>query len=538
MLLYLHGVGDDGTSRDWWSVLRSVAGDPLDDVEVLAPDYSDLLSGEAPPGSGFRPAIAFPHPPLLARRSYRARQSALHADLMAAGAATVWPYRRRGFGRVPDLLDAIGERFVMDVVFDEVNRYTRDEPLRRSVRARVLEILPESGSLVVLGHSLGALVAIDLVRHLPDGLEVPLLVTAASALARRRLPGQVIDFPHTFPYDRVGGWINVFNPSDAVTRGRPIGMTFPQAVDVIAAGSLGDHSLATCVTEPGVSTALLDHLRHPRSLHHAKAAHSDEGPLPLPSTCELVTWLLLQHIQQQVATRPRARSDQLGRLEAARQLTVMRAAGRTGDPIFREGVDPAEMLHNRLAEQQLPAVLVRLASEQPLAELSVTAPKPLVAEARRRAAADIGIPPDWIEIGRHCVKEAGLLPPARRRRSIPAPDSPAAARLADEMVRCLQPMGLMRMFPATADLPLGDVAPAANELVARALVAGRLGQPEPGTEERAALHRALLLLDDARDREAVGGDPAVMGQLRTNAEVLAGSLAFLARRGLGIGRAN
>lgn len=534
-LLYLHGVGDDGTRRDWWSVLRSIAGDPLDDIEVLAPDYSDLLSGDTPVRVSGLPPMAFPHPPLLSRRSYRARQSALHADLMAVGAGSVWPYRRRGFGRVPDLIDAVGERFVMDVIYDEVNRYTREERLRRAVRMRVEEMLPPSGRVVILGHSLGALVAIDLVRHLPDGVDVPLLVTAASALARRRLPGTVADLPHTFPYDRVGGWINVFNPSDAVTRGRPIGMQFPQAIDVVAAGSLGDHSLATCVTEPGVAKVLLDSLRHPGHPHHTETLFGDEEPLPLPTAAELVSLSLVQHIAELSALEPRVKSESVRRFEAARQLVILRAAKRTGDTVFHANRDPGAVVHERLAEPHLPAALVRIVLDDPLGDLNVTARRRIVAEARRRVAMDIGIPPDWLELARACLKEARTALPRRERRRVPARPSPRAIALAGEIDQSLAPLGLIRTWEGTSDGAIGDITPACTELVARALVAGRLGQPDPGTEERAGLNRALLLLGDAKARAMQYGDQALADQATAAAEAVGGSLTYLARRGLGIG---
>lgn len=531
-LLYLHGVGDDGTRRDWWNVLRSVAGDPLDHVDILAPDYGDLLDGSTPPGemagSGGHHHLAFPH--LQARRAYRSRQAALYADLRTAGASAVWPYRRRGFGRVPDALDALGEKVVMDLVYAEVNRYTRNEEVRRAVRARVTELLPQSGPVIVLGHSLGALVAIDLLRHLPDGIDVPLLVTAASALARRRLPDIVAELPHTFPSERVGGWINVFNPADAVTRGRPIGMRFPQAVDVVAAGSLGDHSLATCVTTPGVAAVLIDHLQGGAAVHHAHALHGDGDPLPLGTSTELVTWLLVHHIGELAALEPGIRPDSLNRFEAARQLTVLRAARRSGDSCIHQGADPARLLHDRLAESNLPAVLVRLATEDPLERLSVSAPPAVVSEARRRAAADIGVPPDWIELARDCAADgaAGL---KRRRRRGGLTGSPEAPGVTDAIAVSLAPMGLLTTVDHRSDTSAGDLTAACRELVARALVADRLGQPDPGTEERAALNRLLLLLSDAR--RAVGADEPLMAQLRALAQSVADGLAFLTHRGLG-----
>ena len=43
-LLYLHGVGDDGTRRDWWDRMSAVSGLDLSGISVVAPDYADLLT--------------------------------------------------------------------------------------------------------------------------------------------------------------------------------------------------------------------------------------------------------------------------------------------------------------------------------------------------------------------------------------------------------------------------------------------------------------------------------------------------------------
>ena len=85
------------------------------------------------------------------------------------------------------MIDALGERIVIGMLYEEVGRYIDEERRRRAVLQRALDVLP-SGPVVIIGHSLGALVALELIRHLPDDTTVPLLVTAASALARRRLP--------------------------------------------------------------------------------------------------------------------------------------------------------------------------------------------------------------------------------------------------------------------------------------------------------------------------------------------------------------
>lgn len=508
-LLYLHGVGDDGTRRDWWPVLQQTSGSDLGSVDIYAPDYSDLLDGRTRAEAPHRTSFVRPHFHLLARRQYRARQSDLHSQLLQSGAESLWPYRRRGFGRVPGVLDAIGEKFVLGVIYDEVGRYVRDDQLRRSIRERVLEVMPTSGRIVIVGHSLGALIALDLLHHLPGDVEIPILITAASSLARRRLPPSVLAAPLNFPYHRVGGWINVFNPSDAVTRGHPIGMRFPQAIDVAVAGSLGDHNLSTCVAEPGVASILAGQLHEPTEVAPWHQEPDITDPLPLSDSLHLADSLMAQRLTYAVAESPGTTSEDLQRLAAAQQVALPGGTSVTNPPPVVK--NPAGDLRERMAERDLPAVLVRLASTNPVQGLGIVIPSEVMDQARRGAATDLGIPPDWIEMARNAHNKAALRQPVGRRRS----------RATSRSV-------------STITTDQRDLLDTCRDLFARAIVAGQLGQPDAGSDERSTLTRLLSALTDARVGAQQRGDSALAARIGAQIELVATYLTQLAVRGLGV----
>lgn len=548
-LLYLHGVGDDGTRRDWWDQLGAVTGQSLDNVTVIAPDFADLLTNKARliPTTAASPLTTADFSSDRVRRRYRSDQAALNTQLRNAGSASVWPYRRKGFSRVPGVLDAIGEKLVMGVIFEEVGKYNGDEQRRRAVLARVISLLPTDEPVVILGHSLGALVALDLIMHLPDGLEVPLLVTAASALARRRLPPDVAELPRRFPYDRVGGWINVFNPSDAVTRGLPIGMRFPQAIDVTVKGTLGDHNLRTCLLDPGVADALA------RSLDPGPPAAATPGravieisrePLTRRQAMELATVQIAFYMEQLIAEQADTSPEALAQFTEARRMAGERAALRSAATHHDWDRDHAHDLWHLVAEKDIASVLVRIAGVNPFAPMKVPVPRVISEDARRRVAVDAGLSPGWVDVAAKSLLDAALVfrPMRKRSRSeaeepLPMTDDDEAAHITAAVRASLLPLGVAdSMGTSRLTSGLGDIRPVCIELLARALTAQRLGIPLAGSEERTVLSRLMVLLGDHRARilQQVGNHDRLLAELRRRTATVGASLSWLADQGVGL----
>jgi endonuclease G len=103
----------------------------------------------------------------------------------------------------------------------DVDLYLGDSSVRQAVLDSVLETMPATGELVLVTHSLGTVVGMDLLTRLPDGLDPVLLVTAGSPLGLDGVNERLLARgPHRPP--RVRDWVNVWCPTDAVAVGCPL----------------------------------------------------------------------------------------------------------------------------------------------------------------------------------------------------------------------------------------------------------------------------------------------------------------------------
>ncbi|MFI8217408.1 trypsin-like serine peptidase [Streptomyces sp. NPDC085932] len=103
----------------------------------------------------------------------------------------------------------------------DVDLYLGDGAVRQAVLDSVLETMPTDGELVLVTHSLGTVVGMDLLTRLPEGLEPVLLVTAGSPLGLDGVNERLLARgPHRPP--RVRDWVNVWCPTDGVAIGCPL----------------------------------------------------------------------------------------------------------------------------------------------------------------------------------------------------------------------------------------------------------------------------------------------------------------------------
>jgi endonuclease G len=245
-LVFLHGRGQQGKDpqllRGRWAAGLAkglaLAGRPaVDAADVWFPFYGDAFAGalaarEAvaldPLDAEVDPAEALAPRDGATRSVYASllEEAAERAGLPSEAAAVEDEGLGDVVGRLQKQLSWLANRSGLDevliaAVFRDVAAYLERDKIRQAVLDTVLQNVPGSGRVVLVSHSLGTVVAMDLLTRLPNQLQVVQLVTAGSPLGmdtvfKRLLAGG----PHR--PDRVGDWLNAWSPADAVAIGCPL----------------------------------------------------------------------------------------------------------------------------------------------------------------------------------------------------------------------------------------------------------------------------------------------------------------------------
>lgn len=156
------------------------------------------------------------------------------------------------------------ERFLDDVAY-----YLQMPRMRETVLGVVLDDLrrrlPGGGDLVVVGHSLGSVVAYDLLTRLPDSYRVRQFITAGSPLGlpvvKRHLLGTTGQpkpaVPAAVPR-RANGWLNAYDVLDFVALLHPLAGDFTETVagqvaDERTFNATGPHSITDYLSDPDVA---------------------------------------------------------------------------------------------------------------------------------------------------------------------------------------------------------------------------------------------------------------------------------------------
>jgi len=245
-LVFLHGRGQQGKDPQalrakWAAGLAkglALAGKPaVDAADAWFPFYGDAFAGalaaqEAvaldPLDAEVDPAEALAPRDAATRSVYASllEEAAERAGLPAEAAAVEDEGLGDVVGKLQKQLSWLANRSGLDevliaAVFRDVAAYLERDEVRQTVLDTVLQSVPDSGRMVLASHSLGTVVAMDLLTRLPSQLQVVQLVTAGSPLGMdtvfKRL---LVSGPHR--PDRVGDWLNAWCPADAVAIGCPL----------------------------------------------------------------------------------------------------------------------------------------------------------------------------------------------------------------------------------------------------------------------------------------------------------------------------
>lgn len=277
-VVFIHG--DGGPKERHWldaldSRLRKLGYPSLSqesDVAVVDVRYDHVLSGhdDEPP---------VPRQSSKADRGETAQQD---YDLRKSGmskllASLAQPASERPLP-LPD--SAQVQKGAAWVRFDDVTAFCESSGARRRALRAVLDAIPTSGRVVLIGHSLGSVVALASLTRLPVDVEVPLLLTIGSPLANSMFTKRLrTESKEHFPYARVGTWVNVYGGHDIVTGSRGVSAAYPPALDHRISIGL-EHAATAYADSPVVATLVADAV-FPRTVGTELARATSEELVPV-----------------------------------------------------------------------------------------------------------------------------------------------------------------------------------------------------------------------------------------------------------------
>ncbi|MFD3704431.1 trypsin-like serine peptidase [Nocardia sp. NPDC058658] len=235
-VLFLHGRGQQGRDpvelrRNWTAGLNkglTLAGlSPIDPADVFFPFYGDQLieSMDTREAVDTGPEL---YETLVAEAAHWAGMP--DTDELPAERELFGGFGAVVLGRLHDQLSWIAARSGLDsaligAIFKDVAAYLDNERVRKSVLDTVLTDIPTEGELILVSHSLGTVVALDLLTQLPRELNVRLLVTAGSPLGLDGVYRKLLSGGPSRP-ERVGEWLNTWYAGDPIAIGCPLRQTW------------------------------------------------------------------------------------------------------------------------------------------------------------------------------------------------------------------------------------------------------------------------------------------------------------------------
>ena len=379
-ILFLHGDGSPVIRRNWLlplnRELRDRGQETVADTDVVDPDYSGVFQ-RPPAGNGQVPRRWTPPDDATyarARDAYELRRARLETRLRS-----MFGESESKFTAVPmpNTIPSFG------VLWKHAAAYQDSDSARRAVWRLVLDALPRSGPLIIIGYSLGSVVAVDLLKRLAQGPgpqhAVECLITMGSplgAISRLRANCGLRD---SFPYDTVRSWVNVYDPRDLPTGGRGLRDHFDAVLDAPIRlpdrflPGLADHGADAYASQPVVTDVILQTL-----IGQALDVTSSAPVAKRVKGSELVLLKMAYASSLQTAI-PADEQKRRRRLSLARESLAEQASRATAELSRRETTevpvvltpvdflrDPALHLRGLWSDEQLVPLAVSLATGWPV----------------------------------------------------------------------------------------------------------------------------------------------------------------------------
>lgn len=258
-LVFLHGIGSpkNTSSAGWQEALQtSWAAQQLPwdlaNVATLEPRYIELFEASPDEDVDPPPPTAGAPDAKSSKVQYEVRKQSL---VRLVGEDDPFHDRRSRTGLLPDPVVSTAITAGRPAGFLGMpDRYRNSPAMRHRVLGCVLEQLDGASDIVIIAHSLGSVVAVDLLSRLPAHIHVERLVTIGSPLGREAITKQWNERLRrsSFPHHRVGSWLNVWSPHDIVCGGRPV--QHPAVVNFRA--DVPEHGHRYYLAQPTASLAI------------------------------------------------------------------------------------------------------------------------------------------------------------------------------------------------------------------------------------------------------------------------------------------
>jgi V8-like Glu-specific endopeptidase len=292
-LVFLHGRGQEGHDpagmrRSWTAALNqglTLAGiNTIDPADAWFPFYGDrFVEAVRVTESTFVSIEAMSAEPAITLAPAAPSTRLLYETLVAEAAARAGMpdnetlaaegiFSRLGglvVSKVQRQLSWLAARSGLDSLFiaqvlRDVAAYLDNDRVRGAVLDAVRETLPPSGRMVIVSHSLGTVVAMDLIHELNSAVDVALLVTAGSPLGLDAVYNRLLVRGPNRP-ERIGHWLNSWCPADGVAIGCPLRDDWRGQLDEIAVDNPKEraHSITEYLTDHTTARTIADGLKLP-----------------------------------------------------------------------------------------------------------------------------------------------------------------------------------------------------------------------------------------------------------------------------------
>lgn len=400
-LLFVHGVGK-GDPEDQWRdqldvTLQRLGYPALDDSAVIAPKFAHALKGFD--GKTTVPSVTIAQPSRDAarknRREFERRIGALEFRL----------------GRHHPGNGSFGGQVVIDAAltlpnFAQARNYLSNEQIRANVLRRILEALPDSGRIVIVAHSLGSVIAADLLRRLPTGLEVAGMVTIGSPLASARFDVDKLRDLLKEPPTNLSWWVNFWNRLDPVSASRGVSSVFPWLIDfrIESTPNTHVHDAVQYLADDAVGAAIGYGMFGSLSKEVERASTAVDVPLDIAERYAVVALRYASLIRMRLVgdvgdrysgalrqVQATAIDNIIQRNEQMRRPTPSAVARLAFDLADPAAAVPASLPAGHIAKDDAVVLFTVLAAENILRPFEISVPKDKQQGAMKDLAAEMGL---------------------------------------------------------------------------------------------------------------------------------------------------